>query len=460
MNIPEKIQFDDIILGERGRTSYNGIEQLAESIRGNGLVQPIILDTNFNLVAGGRRYEALKLLGVKELYHATTSDPNRPGFVLKGEDEQSTLSNILSEIAENLARQDLDWRDQLNLIVRAYKLAQSEANIRGEELLKWDFALMIDVDYQELKAAVAIFDDVKAHPNRYENVWSIRGAYAELLKENARYVSSIAAKKTIVKAAPSVDISVHEHEASPQKTLEINLSQAFHNLDGLGFLEANQGECFDHIVTDPDYAIDVEVLNSNMDTAASGVRQLSPEESLRDLETFLALAWGSLKPQGFCIFFYDLDHHEKLQILAKKVGFRIQRWPLIWKKTDMFSNAAPQHNFTKNVEYAMVCRRPSATLVSTQTSCVFECGSTNTVKILGHPFAKPTDLWRWIYNAVAIEGQVVFDPFVGCGSSAIAALRAGLRPIGCEINADWYNLLLINLQSEYKKLVGGKVTFT
>ena len=126
----------------------------------------------------------------------------------------------------------------------------------------------------------------------------------------------------------------------------------------------------------------------------------------------------------------------------------------------MFSNASPQHNFTKNVEYAMVCRKPKATLVSTQTSCVFECGSANTVKTLGHPFAKPLDLWRWIYNAITIEGQIVCDPFVGCGSSAIAAVRQGLRPIGCEINEDWYNLLLLNLQSEYTKLVGGRVNFT
>jgi hypothetical protein len=33
---------------------------------------------------------------------------------------------------------------------------------------------MIDVDYQELKAAIAIQEDVKSHPARYENVSSIR----------------------------------------------------------------------------------------------------------------------------------------------------------------------------------------------------------------------------------------------------------------------------------------------
>jgi ParB-like chromosome segregation protein Spo0J len=40
---PNSIPFTSIVLGERGRSTYNGIEQLAESIRLNGLVQPIVL---------------------------------------------------------------------------------------------------------------------------------------------------------------------------------------------------------------------------------------------------------------------------------------------------------------------------------------------------------------------------------------------------------------------------------
>ena len=454
-----QIPFDSINLGERGRSSYNGIEQLAESIRLNGLVQPIVLDVDLNLVAGGRRYHALKLLGVTEVYHATTSNPERPGYVLKGEDEKSTLSNLLSEIAENLARVDLDWRDQLNLIVKAYKLATSEANSRGEELLKQDFALMIDVDYQELKAAIAIQEDVKAHPERYELVSSIRGAYAELLKENARYVSALAAQKTLAITAPPLMDSPDHEPSVPQETV-VNITSYFHRTNGLDFLGNARDETFDHIVTDPDYAIDVDTLSANSDYAAHGVNQETPEESLDDLGHFLIHAYRVLRPQGFCVFFYDLDHHEKLQMMAKSVGFRVQRWPLIWRKTDAYSNASPQSNFTKDVEYAMVCRKPSATLVSTQTSCVFECGSANVVKTLGHPFAKPFDLWRWIYNAIAIEGQSVCNPFVGCGSSAIAALRCGLRPTGCEIDEHFYNSLLINLQLEYTRLIGGKVKFT
>ena len=145
---------------------------------------------------------------------------------------------------------------------------------------------------------------------------------------------------------------------------------------------------------------------------------------------FLSQAYRVIRPQGFCVFFYDLDHHEKLQKIATQIGFRVQRWPLIWKKANFRSNAAPSYNFCRNVEYAMICRKHNAVLVKPQMTTVFECGSLNVVKELGHPFAKPYNLWRWIYNAIAIKGQIICNPFVGCGSSSIAAARCGLRPLG------------------------------
>jgi site-specific DNA-methyltransferase (adenine-specific) len=463
--IPESIPFDSVVVGERGRRTYSGIEGLAENIRNNGLVQPLVLDVNLNLVAGGRRHKALQHLGVVELFHATTSDPERPGFVLKGEDEKSTLSNLLTEIAENLHRDELDWVDKMRMIVRAYKLVKSEAHAKGEDILMQDFGAMMDCGYADVYAAVMVFDDYTSNPERYENVNSVQGAYKVLIEENKKYVASLAATKSLTtvplydkRSEAPVDASQKQEllEGEPQI---IPITRAFRNLDGLEFLRNVPSDSFDHVITDPDYAVDVELLSSNSETAASGVAHSSIEHSLQDLTTFLVCAYNVIKPQGFCVFFYDLDHHEKLQRLATEVGFRVQRWPLIWKKTDFRSNASPQHNFCKNIEYAMVCRKPNATLVQAQMSSVYECGSLSVTKELGHPFAKPYDLWRWIYDAVAIKGQVVCDPFVGSGSSAISAARCGLRPVGCEINTDWYNLLLLNLQREYRRLLGDNITF-
>jgi hypothetical protein len=118
-----------IDVGERGRSTYNRIEELADSIRDNGLIQPIVLvplDGKFGLDAGGRRIQALKFLGHSALYHATTSDPTRPGYVLKGEDQNTSIQRLFTEIAENLDRDDLDWRDEMKLLTKAWRLSKGK----------------------------------------------------------------------------------------------------------------------------------------------------------------------------------------------------------------------------------------------------------------------------------------------------------------------------------------------
>jgi DNA modification methylase len=464
--IPTEIPFSTVILGDRGRTHYHGIEDLAESIEDNGLVQPIVLaplDGGFKLVAGGRRYHALMHLGVATLYHATTSDPAKPGFVLKGE-EGSTLQNLLTEIAENLDRHELDWRDEVSLLVKAWKLAKDEAKDRAETVIMRDFGAMLGCGYAELQAAVAIASDLKAQPEKYEAVTSIRGAYSQLLKEQANEVCRLAAEKSLASiplARPRVEAQ-NEPQRGDTPEILVPLHSAFRCCDALEFLgELEELNVVDHIVTDPDYGVSLDRLDSNREVSASaGVEQETPAETLILLDQFIQKSFRVLKPHGFLVFFYDLDHHEKIQSWCRAAGFAVQRWPLIWKKIDYRSNAAPAFNFCKNLEYAMVCRKPGATLVKPQMSSIYDCASASVVRDLGHPFAKPFELWTWIYNAIAIKGQVVADPFAGRGSAPIAAARFGLRPIGSEINPDHYNNLLLNLREAYTALIGPGVRFS
>lgn len=70
---------------------------------------------------------------------------------------------------------------------------------------------------------------------------------------------------------------------------------------------------------------------------------------------------------------------------------------------------------------------------------VFECapqGKASDPRF--HPTAKPIDLYRWIYGMFTKPGMTVFDPFLGSGSSRIAAYEAGLNFIGCEIDETYF----------------------
>jgi site-specific DNA-methyltransferase (adenine-specific) len=55
-----------------------------------------------------------------------------------------------------------------------------------------------------------------------------------------------------------------------------------------------------------------------------------------------------------------------------------------------------------------------------------------------HPTAKPIGLYDFLLHHYAKEGDTIFDPFLGSGSSRIAAHRAGLDFVGVELDPDYF----------------------
>jgi len=55
-----------------------------------------------------------------------------------------------------------------------------------------------------------------------------------------------------------------------------------------------------------------------------------------------------------------------------------------------------------------------------------------------HPTQKPIDLYRWILQNYAEEGNLILDTHLGSGSSRIAAYKGGFNFVGFEIDAEYY----------------------
>ena len=55
-----------------------------------------------------------------------------------------------------------------------------------------------------------------------------------------------------------------------------------------------------------------------------------------------------------------------------------------------------------------------------------------------HPTEKPVSLMRELIRLFTNPGDVVLDPFMGCGSTGVAAIELGRRFIGIEQNEDYY----------------------
>jgi site-specific DNA-methyltransferase (adenine-specific) len=73
------------------------------------------------------------------------------------------------------------------------------------------------------------------------------------------------------------------------------------------------------------------------------------------------------------------------------------------------------------------------------TKSVWTFGAESARKV-GHPAPFPVELpWRLI-QLYTFSGEVVLDPFMGSGQTALAALKAGRHFVGYEVNEKYLKL--------------------
>ena len=463
MPTPTTIPFTSIIFGSRARTVYPEVEALADDMRLKGNLVAIGLrelgDGTYLLIHGGRRYRAMELLGITELHFGMVGIPGYGAFTLVPS-ENTGADDLMAELTENLHRHALDWRDQMSLLVRGYRHEKRQANLQGEDLYMSTYGAMVGLPKCDINAAVQIHDDVVAHPETYKDCTSIQHAYQKVFLANLRSVEALmakavtASKPTDIPGSPSVADNPSPGQPEP---VTVDLSSRFRLGNSIDWLESTRPS-FDHIICDPDYAIDSDVLNSRPNGAVgnidSGIVQDTQEESMAHLYRFVPLAYRSINPGGFLVIWCDFSHFMTLLDLATSVGFQCQRWPLIWQKTgpNGWANGAPTKNFPKSYETALVCRKDSSScLLRPQLSSLVSAPNEKVKELLGHPFAKPYEVWSFLFSAICHPGQTVFDPFMGSGSSTVAAIRFGLSPSGMELQPQHFNRAILNIQDAYKQ---------
>jgi site-specific DNA-methyltransferase (adenine-specific) len=59
--------------------------------------------------------------------------------------------------------------------------------------------------------------------------------------------------------------------------------------------------------------------------------------------------------------------------------------------------------------------------------------SSDVAEVNGHPCPKPESWMRWLVSITSLEGESVLDPFMGSGTTLVAAKSLGRKAIGIEI---------------------------
>lgn len=107
------LKIKDIKIGQRVRDEYGDMQALADSIQEHGLLHPIVVDSDYNLIAGCRRLLACERIGLKEIEAKVLEDIS--------EKELRVL-----ELEENIRRKDLTELEKSKNLVELAEIKEQE----------------------------------------------------------------------------------------------------------------------------------------------------------------------------------------------------------------------------------------------------------------------------------------------------------------------------------------------
>lgn len=191
----------------------------------------------------------------------------------------------------------------------------------------------------------------------------------------------------------------------------------------------------DLIVTDPPYG-------DNISYGPQHIRIAGNEHPLLVLSV-MSLSYRLLKRDSTAYMFCSIRHLDFVRaFFTRYTSFRV-REVLIWDKVTM--NVGPA--FRKQYECILVLEkgRPSY-----RNPRMLNLISVRRVRDSRHPHAKPVDLIKLLISHSSDEGAVVLDPFLGTGTTALAARELGRDFIGIEIDGDYCRAARARLHASAK----------
>jgi site-specific DNA-methyltransferase (adenine-specific) len=128
-------------------------------------------------------------------------------------------------------------------------------------------------------------------------------------------------------------------------------------------------------------------------------------------------------------------HWNQLNDIAKLYPDRSWR-PIVWVKSNP-TVINGQHLFVPFGEFAYYGKNPGAWFGG---NCIRSVWHGAAPQKRDHPTQKPLELMRWcIVNVVAPSG-ICLDPFMGSGTTGVAAIKLGRRFIGIEIEPRHFDI--------------------
>lgn len=495
------IPINEIIVEDRQRIDYGDVQELADSISKYGLIQPIVLTQEKRLLAGGRRLAAHKLLGRETIdcvYRETLTQDE--AFVIELEEnirrkQMSWQEECLNISTIHYAKQKLSAADAVSWGQRetGAMLNESAASInfalKGAALLKAELdetgKPKPDARFwkcEHLSAALKLYardqeDLLRAELARRSTQFLTQSESSLVDLVSTYSESDVQAATEFLIQSGTLEVDQIKEEArtrylsnplndpsqfdayyqsrliTKRNSPVANLSRRLFNADSITHMREHPAT-YDHVITDIPYGIDMAMLNQQ--NPHGQMSDLDTIEELHDVDynkqlirDFFPAAYSCIKDKGFCITWMDISHWQFMFDCAEEAGFVVQKWPVVWIKTSACMNQTPAYNTTKNIEFAIVCRKKGTVILSQPNTSVITSGRDDLCQLVNHPFAKPFAIWEYLINFATMEGQSILEPFAGRGSGMLSMLRMNRNAFGVELDVNHYNALVENVKTHH-----------
>lgn len=410
----DELNLDLVIVKDRVRKDFGNLDELCDSIRAVGLIQPIVVTRDLQLIAGERRLRALKKIGVSVLVH---------GKLFIYNDEQDELKIKAMEIEENVKRKELSWQEAVLAKKRLLEIMQQIHGVSRPGHPSRSDSLGITSPGFGINKLAALLGESNAQTSKDIELAELIEAVPVLAraetKEAARRQASLAI---------SVAGAIQQQAKNPPKTEQ---KWTLYQGDFVNNVNNIEPGSIDFAVTDPPYGEDTQGMgpNSKQLIATPFADGLAPTRDL--LVQLASSAWRVLREDRFSAWFFGFELYSDLVTTLQNCGFVVDLTPLIWIKNTVI-NTSPYTRYGRSYEPILIARKGEPKLFRPAQRDVIAVQNVITTGVQEKKFyqaQKPVELIERLILDMSPPGATVVDFCAGSGTTGVAALKQGRRVV-------------------------------
>jgi len=213
--------------------------------------------------------------------------------------------------------------------------------------------------------------------------------------------------------------------------------------DCLKGIERIADESIDLGVTDPPYGINYYSNRSKDDKYRGKVKSVdgikNDKNNIDFLEKVAKGFYRILKNNTHLYWFTRWDKVEEQKPMLEEIGFKVKN-NIIWMKNN-WSMGDLKGSYAGQYECILFCHKGRRELNEVdgkkRHSDILTFDRIPVNRLL-HSHQKPTELIELLIKKSSDENEIVFDPFMGSGTTAVAAKSSNRKFIGFELDEDYY----------------------